>query len=152
RARLRGVHLGSRKLVVSGNFLGSGARAAGLSNLEAVAPTMTSVRVRCATCVATISPRAEMFENDPIVRRLVWPLVLLVSGITPARGEIRPEFDVDHDPEIRIPATIRKFSDRQKPLWLQALARPEADLQRMAAEAVARGHAAGVAGMEEAVP
>src|SRR5262245_9692613 len=102
--------------------------------------------------MATISLRPDMFEKNPIIGRLVWPLVLLVSSLAPARGEIRPEFELDRDPEIRIPATIKAFSERQKLLWLQALERPEADLQRMAAEAIARGDMAGVPGMEDAAP
>jgi hypothetical protein len=93
-----------------------------------------------------------MSRNKAFVQKFVWPLVLCALSCAPAWGEIRPDFEMDHDPEIRLPPPVKAFSDRQKLLWLQALARPEADMQRMAAEAIARGHAFGIPGMEEAVP
>src|SRR5262249_33170541 len=45
-----------------------------------------------------------------------------------------------------------KLPQRAKSLWLQALARPEAEMQRMAAESISQAHAAGFPGMEEAIP
>src|SRR5262245_11783478 len=93
-----------------------------------------------------------MFRMNSSFRSVPCLLALALSGAASARGEIVPEYEMDRDPEILVPAPVKDFSDRQKPLWIQALARPEADLQRMAAEAIGRGHAAGISGMEEAIP
>ncbi|MGE5195333.1 MAG: HEAT repeat domain-containing protein, partial [Deltaproteobacteria bacterium] len=81
---------------------------------------------------------------------VVVPLVTWIAAS--ARAEIRPDFEMDGDPEIHVPATVMVFSKRLKPLWLQALARPDADMQRLAADAIGRGHEGGMPGMDEAVP
>jgi hypothetical protein len=79
-------------------------------------------------------------------------LVLLHGGAAPARAEIRTSFLKDHDPEIHIPEPINVISPRLKLLWLEALSRPETDMQRMAADAIMRGHAFGISGLEDAIP
>lgn len=53
------------------------------------------------------------------------------------------------DPEVTVPPVRRVFHDRLKPLWLQALARPETDLKRLAAETIARAHQRGMPGLED---
>ncbi|MEK6261594.1 MAG: HEAT repeat domain-containing protein [Planctomycetota bacterium] len=85
--------------------------------------------------------------------RLLW-LLLLSSLIVPkvARAEIRPEFLMDKDPELRVPEPLKVWSPRFKQLWLEALSRPEQDMQRMAADTIAKAHEVGLPGMEEAVP
>jgi HEAT repeat protein len=77
---------------------------------------------------------------------------LLVVSSAVARGDIRADFDSDHDPAIRVPAPIQAFTKQVKPLWLQALARPESDLQRSAADAFGRAHRAGMPNLQEAIP
>jgi hypothetical protein len=78
-----------------------------------------------------------------ILRSGLIPLLLLLWSTASAAGEIRAEFDMDHDPEIHVPERIKALSERQKALWQEALARPEADMQRMAADAIGRAHAGG---------
>ncbi|NIL95874.1 MAG: hypothetical protein GTO53_01325 [Planctomycetales bacterium] len=56
------------------------------------------------------------------------------------------------DPRLDPPTVIQVFPERLKPLWLQALATDEADLQREAARAIARAHRQGMKGLEETVP
>src|SRR5262249_36803626 len=59
------------------------------------------------------------------------------------------------DPQLHAPRQITKvtrFDPRLKPLWLAALARPEADLKRQAVEAIARAHALGMPGLAETAP
>jgi HEAT repeat protein len=87
-----------------------------------------------------------------ILRPWLIAVLLLFCSAGSARGEIRLDFEMDHDPEIHIPAAVTVFSNRLKPLWLEALARPEADLQRMAAAAIGRAHVAGFPDMDGAVP
>ena len=56
------------------------------------------------------------------------------------------------DPHFVLVAPTRVFSPKLKPLWLQALARPEADLQRQAAEAIAKARRLGMSGLEDTIP
>src|SRR5260370_18075077 len=74
------------------------------------------------------------------------------AGAASAQGEIRTSFLMDHDPEIQVPAAVVVNSPALIPLWLEALARPEADMQRMSADAIARGHSLAMPGLQEAVP
>lgn len=69
-----------------------------------------------------------------------------------ARGEIQPEFAMDSDPELKRPEPIEVFPLKHRPLWFQALARPEADLQHRAADAIADAHRIGTPGLDEAKP
>jgi len=87
-----------------------------------------------------------------MLRPIMTALLLLLAGALPARAEIRSSFLMDHDPEIHVPPTVNVISPEFRPLWLEALARPEADMQRLAADAIMRGHALGMAGLEEVVP
>ncbi len=59
---------------------------------------------------------------------------------------------MDSEPALKIPDPVKDFSPALKSLWLAALGRPEADMQRLAAETIARGHEYGVPDLTEAVP
>lgn len=83
----------------------------------------------------------------------VCSLILLGSAVAvPAHAEIRTGYLMDHDPKIDVPQAVLQVPPRLKTLWIEALARPEADMQRLAADAIARGHAEGIPGLAEAVP
>jgi HEAT repeat protein len=71
---------------------------------------------------------------------------------SPSYAEIRTEFVMDSSPELNVPQPVQNFSPALKSLWLAALDRPEADMQRMAAETIARAHKFGVPELSEAVP
>lgn len=75
-----------------------------------------------------------------------------VSIASGARAEIKPDFAMDSDPRLVVPEARVLVSDKFAPLWAQTLARPEADLQRMTAEAIADGFAAGLPGMRQMIP
>jgi len=66
--------------------------------------------------------------------------------------EIRASYAMNSDPEFHTPARIKTFPKSFKPLFLQALARPEADLQRRTAETIAQAHEFGYPEMTEARP
>jgi len=87
-----------------------------------------------------------------LVRRLLLLVGLLLAAAPPASGEIRVSFEMLRDPEIHLPEGVKVFSKRLLPLWRQALARPDADMQRMAADAIGRAHEYGFPDMAEAVP
>lgn len=82
---------------------------------------------------------------------LCW-LTLVCLTASPVRGEIRVEFVMDRDPDVTPPEPILVFPKNVLPLWLKALARPEAEMQRMAAESIAQAHAYKLANIHEATP
>lgn len=79
---------------------------------------------------------------------LIW--ILNVSAAPAA--EIRASFAMESDPEFQIPAPVKIFTKGFKAVWLQALARPDADLQRRCAETLAQAHEFGFPGLIEARP
>jgi len=69
-----------------------------------------------------------------------------------AVAEIRTEFETFLDPQVpTVPEELR-IQQGLAPLWQQALARPESDLQRLAAESVARASELGFKGFDAAAP
>lgn len=77
-------------------------------------------------------------------------LVVFVIDSQLATAEIRTDFAADSDPKLIVPNPVKRFSKKFKPLWLEALARPESDLQRLAAETIAQAHVIGVPEMIDA--
>ncbi|MFO0796187.1 MAG: hypothetical protein U0804_01855 [Gemmataceae bacterium] len=77
--------------------------------------------------------------------------LLLALVATSARAD-----DADsvmyRDPELPLPRVVHQLPSRLPALWVEALGRPEADLKAQAAQAVARAHERGIAGMHVAVP
>ena len=88
------------------------------------------------------------------MQRCLCVLLLTASLLVPKvlRAEIPPEFLMDKDPELRVPAPQKVWSPRFKLLWMEALSRPEQGLQRMAADSITMAHVMGMAGWEEAIP
>lgn len=74
---------------------------------------------------------------------------LLVPTARPGDGVDAPMY---HDPELPVPRVVRKLPDRLPGLWVEALGRPEADMKRRAAEAIAMAHEQGRPGMIAAAP
>jgi hypothetical protein len=83
---------------------------------------------------------------------LLAALLLLPAAGQVARGEIRPEFAMHTDPELPRVETLKVVSEKFAPLWAEALARPEADLQRLTAEAISQGYVGGIPGLEALIP
>lgn len=82
-------------------------------------------------------------------------VVLLMLGLVSSsavQGEIRTEFALDSDPKLIPPDPIIHYPEKHRPLWLVALGRPEADLQRRAADAIAEAHLLGTPKLSEAQP
>ena len=86
------------------------------------------------------------------MRPTVLLMTLLLTAGAVARAEIRTEFAMDSDPILKAPEPIVVFPVKHRPLWLKALARPEIDLQRRAAEAIAEAHLLGTPDLGEAKP
>jgi HEAT repeat protein len=76
---------------------------------------------------------------------LYWSTAVTDAGI-------EPDFLMDSDPELRIPEPIKDFNPAMASLWTAALERPETDMQRMAAETIARAHQYGIPGLIKTVP
>ena len=83
-------------------------------------------------------------------------ITVLVAGVATHRNalgeDISPDFLMDSDPQLEIPAPVANVNPAYKKLWIAALQRPEADMQRMAAETIARAHEAGMPDLIAAVP
>lgn len=79
-------------------------------------------------------------------------VLLLLIGTGTARGEIKPDFLMNSDPELRLPDPVKDFTRDFKGVWIQALQRPDIDLQRMTAETIALAHQHGIPDLIETVP
>jgi HEAT repeat protein len=58
---------------------------------------------------------------------------------------------MDRNPNLPMPKQVTVFDERLKPLWLDALARPEADFQCQAALSIALAHRRGMKGLETTI-
>lgn len=82
-----------------------------------------------------------------------WLILACTLGDAPAAPPlIAIDFAMDSDPLIDTFTTTKVFSEKYLPLWLQALDRPESDLQRLAADSIARTHQGKYARMDKAIP
>lgn len=79
-------------------------------------------------------------------------LAMFCLTVATARAEIRVEFAMDHDPDVTPPESVMVFAENLLSLWLKALARPEAEMQRMAAESIAQAHPFNLANIQNAKP
>jgi HEAT repeat protein len=85
-------------------------------------------------------------------------LAALASGYVVLATPTSPgaEVEIDsarrQDPKIEIPSPNVAFSPTLKPLWLEALARPEADLKRQAAQTIAMAHRRGMSDLGDTAP
>ena len=86
------------------------------------------------------------------MRAMICWLTVCCMTVATAHGEIRVEFAMDHDPEVTAPEPVMIFPENVLPLWLNALARPEAEMQRMAAETIADSHAFDLPNIQTAKP
>lgn len=88
--------------------------------------------------------------------RLLWAVVglaaLLCCAAPAVCGGVEPDFLMDSDPVLQVPKSVPQFNPALKALWLEALNRPEVDMQRMAAETIARAHEYGVPDLQAAIP
>lgn len=74
-------------------------------------------------------------------------IAILLCGVVTADDRID---DVMYqDPAFPVETTLAEFSDKLKPLWLQALNRPESELQRLAADTIALAHRSGMPGLAD---
>ena len=76
--------------------------------------------------------------------------VVFLSGVS--RAEIQTDFLMDSDPKFHpLPPIKNPIPDHLR-LWIEVLARPEIDYQRMAAESIAAAHEKGIPDLIAAVP
>jgi HEAT repeat protein len=85
-------------------------------------------------------------------RSFAWLTLLLFAGTGLALAEIQPDFLMDSDPAFRLADRVKNFKRDFVGLWIQALERPDVDLQRMTAETIALAHKHGVPDLNEAIP
>ena len=83
----------------------------------------------------------------------IW--LILACTLADAPGTSTPiviDYAMDSDPLLDEFTAKKALSEKYLPLWLQTLNRPEADLQRLAAESLAQAHQGGFAKMNKAEP
>lgn len=86
---------------------------------------------------------------------LLWCVVVTLAAPVMRElhaDEIRASFQMLSDPEIVVPGGKYKLDERLISLWRDALKRPEAEMRRLAADAVAAAHREGYPGMAAAIP
>jgi HEAT repeat protein len=74
--------------------------------------------------------------------------VLMTGGVANAYDD-RVDDIMYQDPAFPEATERTEFADDLKPLWLKALARPESELQRMAADTIALAHRGGMPGLDD---
>jgi len=105
------------------------------------------------TCVASALVEAASFRADAGSVRHVGTAAEYVP-IAARLRDVKPVVDspMFTDPELIVPDPRIVFSPQLKTLWLKAIARPEADLQRQAADAVSRAQRMGMKRLADCVP
>jgi HEAT repeat protein len=80
--------------------------------------------------------------------------VLLILAATPAaQGEIRPDFLMDTNTDCTpFPPVKRLDLPKNVSLWIEALGRPEIDMQRMASDSISTAALEGVHDLPKAIP
>lgn len=74
---------------------------------------------------------------------------LIIPVWTQAVEDIRYSMLMDQGPDVSVPPKKVVFSPKYKPLWIEALAQPDSDLQRRVAESIARVHGDGLADLRD---
>jgi HEAT repeat protein len=92
-------------------------------------------------------------DRVDIPRCAGWIVIVLCGCTISWAGEELPRLDRDSamylDPEIVIPPYKFAFHDGLKPRWIEALRRPDDELQRLAADAIAKATQLGMQGLED---
>lgn len=87
-----------------------------------------------------------------LLARLFVLLFCLSDASPTVRAGIELDYLMDSDPDLPAPEPVEDFNPAMSALWMEALARPEIDFQRMAAETIARAHQFGIPNLARAVP
>lgn len=121
--------------------------------MRATAEALISSASRFAPAIVIECCRRQAVKAKFMFRlSLILATALSFSLAGAANAELKSDFLMLTDPEFHDMEPVKDFQRDFKGLWLQALQRPEADYQRLAAETVARGHEHGIPGLIELVP
>ncbi len=101
------------------------------------------------TCPTQIRSDLRFPYSSILCMGLLFSLCAIAQSPSVAR---ELDFLIDTDPELDIPQPVSRFNPALKTLWIAALERPEIDMQRMAAETIARAHQSGMPDLIETVP
>ncbi len=82
---------------------------------------------------------------------LLGVLLGFVEATPICAGDDTFDTQIHTDPYIPVGKVEKVFHKRLTPIWLQALARPEHDLQRLAASAIALAHKKGQTGLDQTI-
>jgi HEAT repeat protein len=98
-----------------------------------------------------------MFEFGFLLRWLgrgiaVFGAIVGLADLPASAAEVRIDHVTEFDPKADAPPDILRYPPRLKELWLAALGRPEAEMKRQAASAIAEAHRSRVPEMAQTVP
>lgn len=100
--------------------------------------------------------RCDGLPSAPVPLNDMHATILVLAGLladAPARpAPLATDYAMDSDPLLADATVVKGHSEAHRKLWLQALDRPEVDLQRLAAESIAQSHLDGAPKMDEARP
>ena len=88
-------------------------------------------------------------------KRLLYPVMVFCVALAAATSPnsapgVEPNSLMESDPDIVTPELVNKiFSPKLKPLWLKAMAQPEVDLKRQAADTIAEARQRGMTDLED---
>jgi HEAT repeat protein len=88
---------------------------------------------------------------------VVWLSACLLASLCVRPPICRGDYDEVIDspmyknPSLPKPTVVFVVPEKTKNLWIKALGRPEADMRRMAADAIARAHRRGIKGLETTI-
>ena len=83
----------------------------------------------------------------PAMAILLW---IALGGIPrDAAWSLEVDSTLDEDIRFQPQPEVKQFSEKLKPLWVEALKHPEIELKRQAAYAIARAHREGMQGLQE---
>lgn len=75
-------------------------------------------------------------------------VVLWLCAGANSSAEVRSDFAMESDPDMKLPVRARVFIKDYKPYWIEALARPEAETQRQTADVIADAYRLGMRDLE----
>lgn len=79
--------------------------------------------------------------------------MLAVAGRAPGQDIVAEyELEMYSDPPLTSPKIVNEYPPGMRELWLRALERPDAELQRVVIDSIVIAHRRGVEGMKETVP
>jgi len=100
----------------------------------------------CRTRIAAVAYRCVVLR---MARSILWAAAAFDFGHSLLAADLEIDHPMHRNPQLGTVVWHKTFSDRLKPLWRQALLRPEAELRRVGADTVTIAVQRGMSGLED---